>query len=265
MRSTLFKLFGVPIRAYGLMLVIGFVLGVGRAARIARGRGIAPEKIWDLGLIVLLSGVVGARLVYVLLDLPNESFREFFEVWNGGLSFHGGLIFALVFGWLFVRRVGIPFLVAADFSAPSAALGYAITRIGCFLNGCCYGAPTTLPWAVRFEDHGVITPPSHPTQLYATLANLIVFYLLTRLEKMNRAPGFVFTSYLGMYSVYRLLIEFLRKGYTAEPWLLGLTHAQWVSLGVLAGCAAVIPILWKSELSDGNAPGGKPRKPAAQR
>jgi len=245
MRSTLFKVFGIPIRAYGLMLVIGFLLGIGRAARVAKSRGIRPERMWDLGLVALISGVVGARLVYVLLDLPNESFRGFFEVWNGGLSFHGGVAFAVLFGWLFVRHVGIPFRVAADLSAPSAALGYAITRIGCFLNGCCYGAPTSLPWAVRFNDHGCLTPPSHPTQIYAAAANLLIFWVLTRIEKMNRAPGLVFACYLGLYSVYRFLIEFLRKGYTAEPWLLGFTHAQWLSVVVAATCAVVVPILWR--------------------
>jgi len=258
MRSTLFKLFGIPIRAYGLMMVIGFVVGVGRAARVARSRRIAPERMWDLGLVVLVSGVLGARLVYVLLNPETESFREFFAVWNGGLSFHGGIAFAVLFGWLFVRRVGIPFWVAADLCAPSGALGYAITRIGCFLNGCCYGAPTSLPWAVRFNDHGTITPPSHPTQIYAALANLAIFYILTRLEKMPRAPGFVFISYLGLYSIYRFLIEFLRKGFTAEPWLFGLTQAQWVSVVIAAASAAAIALRYRKEPNRENAKGRKP-------
>jgi len=272
MRSTLFKILGIPIRAYGLMMVIGFVLGIGRAARVAKSRGIQPERMWDLGLVALVSGVLGARLVYILLNPPPmlrggglprsiggwaESFRQFFEVWNGGLSFHGGIAFAMLFAWLFVRRVGIPFWVAMDVCAPSGALGYAITRIGCFLNGCCYGAPTTLPWAVRFNDHGTITPPSHPTQIYAALANLLIFYLLTRLEKIRRAPGFVLVSYLGLYSVYRFLIEFLRKGFTAEPWLLGLTQAQWVSLLIVVASAAAIAVLCRRNPNRENAKGRK--------
>ncbi|MDH7600974.1 MAG: prolipoprotein diacylglyceryl transferase [Armatimonadota bacterium] len=234
MRSTLVEVFGIPIRSYGLMLVVGFLIGVWRAARVARSKGIPSERICDLGLVVLISGVLGARLVYVLLNRDSESLNEFFRLWNGGLSFHGGVAFALLFGWVFLKRTHIPFWTAADVVAPSAAIGYAITRIGCFLNGCCYGAPTTLPWGVRFNDHGVITPLSHPTQIYATAANLAIFLLLARLEKQQRAPGFVFASYMAMYSVYRFAIEFLRKGYTAQEWILGLTQAQWVSLGILA-------------------------------
>ncbi|MCX8053805.1 MAG: prolipoprotein diacylglyceryl transferase [Armatimonadetes bacterium] len=243
MRSTLFTVFGIPIRSYGLMLAIGFVLGVSRAARVAKTRSIPPERIFDLGFVTLLSGIFGARLVYILLNMRTEKLAEFFAVWNGGLSFHGGVAFALLFGWLYVRRVGIPFWTTADIAAPSAALGYAITRIGCFLNGCCYGAPTTLPWAVRFNDQGTITPPSHPTQLYATLANLVIFYALTRIEKTERVPGFVFACYLGLYSFYRFLIEFLRKGFTGTPWVLGLTQAQWVSLVIGAACVAAILLL----------------------
>ena len=269
MRSTLFKIFGIPIRAYGLMMVIGFVLGVSRAARVAKRRGIAPERMWDLGLVVLVSGVVGARLVYVLLNPPPmlrgcglprsiggwvESLREFLAVWNGGLSFHGGVAFAVLFGWLYVRRVGIGFWVAADLSAPSGAIGYAVTRIGCFLNGCCYGAPTNLPWAVRFNDHGFITPPSHPTQIYAALANLLIFCILTRLEKVRRAPGFVFISYLGLYSVYRFAIEFLRKGYSAQVSLLGLTQAQWASAVIGVACAVAIAARYRRAPNRESAP-----------
>ena len=254
MRSTLFKIFGIPIRAYGLMMVIGFVLGVSRAARVAKSRGIAPERMWDLGLVVLVSGVIGARLVYILLNPQAESFREFFAVWNGGLSFHGGVAFAVLFGWLYVRRVGIGFWVAADLAAPSGAIGYAVTRIGCFLNGCCYGAPTSLPWAVRFNDHGFITPPSHPTQIYAALANLLIFCILTRLEKLRRAPGFVFISYLGLYSVYRFLIEFLRKGYSAQVSLLGLTQAQWASAVIGVACAVAIAARYRRAPNRESAP-----------
>ena len=135
---------------------------------------------------------------------------------------------------------GLSFWKCADLLAPSVAIGYAITRIGCFLNGCCYGAPTSLPWGVRFHEHGFLTPPSHPTQLYATAANLLIFFLLTRLERLKRAPGFIFVSYLGLYSIYRFLIEFLRKGYSAQVSLFGLTQAQVASIVIIVACAVVI-------------------------
>jgi phosphatidylglycerol:prolipoprotein diacylglycerol transferase len=240
MHSTLFKIFGLPIRSYGLMMVIGFVLGLWRLIRAARSKDVSIEKINDLALIVLMSGVVGSRIVYVLLNPATESWRDVLAVWNGGLSFHGGVIFAILGGYIYVRRARLPFWTCADVFVPSLALAYAVTRVGCFLNGCCYGAPTSLPWGVRFLENGRLTQPSHPAQIYAALANLAIFFILTRLEKLNRPPGFVFFSYLGLYGIYRFLIEFLRAGYSAQLSWLGLTQAQWVSLVMVVGAAIVL-------------------------
>ncbi len=250
MYSTLFTIFGLPIRAYGLMLVIGFGLGLARMVRAAKRRGIEPDRVYDLGLVSLLSGVIGARAVYILINPETEKWSEFIQVWNGGLSFHGGIILALFCGWLYTRRTKIPFLAAADLAAPSIAIGYAITRIGCFLNGCCYGSPTSLPWGVNFHEQGLSTPPSHPTQLYAAAANLLIFFLLTRLEKQHRSAGFVFVSYLGLYSIYRFLIEFLRAGYSAKVLVAGLTEAQVASVLVTLVCAVVLITVYRRLTSD---------------
>lgn len=134
----------------------------------------------------------------------------------------------------------------ADLLAPSVAIGYAFARIGCFLNGCCYGIATHLPWAVRFQDSehpGELTDPSHPAQLYAFAISLLIFGILTRVELLKRPRGFVFFSYIVLYSVYRFGIEFVRKGVTAEPWILGLTQAQGVSLGMIAVFGALLVIM----------------------
>lgn len=246
MKSTLFTVFGLPIRAYGLMMVIGFGLGIWRAIRVSRKRyGIDSERVYDIALVCLLSGVIGARIIYILLNPGTESWHEFFAVWEGGLSFHGGLAGAMLCGWVYTRLARLNYWTVADLVAPSVAIGYALTRIGCFLNGCCYGAPTTLPWGVRFLENGVLTPPSHPTQLYATAANLLIFWLLTRLERWGRKPGFVFVTYLGLYSIYRFLIEYLRDGYSAEPWALGMTEAQAVSLAVIILSAALVLVFYR--------------------
>ncbi|MEN6357544.1 MAG: prolipoprotein diacylglyceryl transferase [Armatimonadota bacterium] len=240
MHSTLFTIFGLPIRAYGLMMVVGFSLGLWRATYVAKKRDINTDRIYDLALVVLLSGVIGSRLVYILLNLRTESFSRFFAVWEGGLSFHGGVFFAVLAAYIFTKRTKLSFLQYADLLAPSLAIAYAFTRIGCFLNGCCYGCPTSLPWGVRFLENGTLTPPSHPTQIYATIANLLIFALLTQLEKLRRANGFVFVSYLGLYGVYRFLVEFLRKGYSAQVWILGLTQAQWVSIAMIVASLTII-------------------------
>ena len=228
------------------MMVVGFSLGIWRAVRICRKRyGIEPERVYDLALVALISGVIGARVVYILLNPATESWRTFLEVWQGGLSFHGGLGLAMVAVWFYVRHIKFNYWKCADMLSPSLAIGYAFTRIGCFLNGCCYGCPTTLPWGVRFSENGVLTPPSHPTQLYATATNLLIFWLLTRLERLNRKPGFIFVAYLGLYSIYRFLIEFLRSGYSAEQWMFGLTQAQGLSLAVIVVSAILIGTVYR--------------------
>ncbi len=245
MRSTLLKILGIPIRSYGLMMVIGFALGLWRAARISHRYKIPRERVYDMALAALLGGVLGARVVYIILNHRTESFRDLPAVWNGGLSFHGGVLFAVIAVAAYARATKLSFLTCTDLLAPSVAIGYAFARIGCFLNGCCYGAPTSLPWGVRFLENGTLTPPSHPTQLYGTLASLLIFLALTRLEKLRRAPGFVFVSYLGLYSVYRFLIEFLRKGYSAQVWFDGVTQAQAASLIIIAVCAVMVAVWYR--------------------
>jgi phosphatidylglycerol:prolipoprotein diacylglycerol transferase len=255
MRSTLFTIFGLQIRSYGLTMAVGFALGIWRAIRVSKKRyGIEPERICDLALVLLVSGVLGARAVYIFLNPATESWRDFIAVWEGGLSFHGGLAFAMMACYVYTRIAKLPYWKCTDLMAPSLAIGYAFTRIGCFLNGCCYGCPTSLPWGVRFIDdkspfssasHPALTAPSHPTQIYAFLANLLIFWLLTKLECMDRKPGFVLVSYLGLYSIYRFLVEFLRSGVSAEPWAFGLTQAQGVSVVVIAVSAALIATLYR--------------------
>lgn len=254
MRPTLFEVFGIPVRSYGVMMVIGFALGIWRAARISRERYlIPPERVYDIAIVTLLSGVIGARALFVLLNPETERWAEFHAVWRGGLSFHGGFAAAMAAGWVYTHFARLRFWDCADLVAPSAALGYAMVRIGCFINGCCYGAPTSLPWAVRFGEGGNLTPPSHPTQIYASLANLLIFVILIRAERSRRAPGVVFAAYAGLYGVYRFLMEFLRAGYTAQVWALGLTQAQGVSVLMIAASGIAIAVLRRKTARDKRA------------
>lgn len=242
MHSILFHIGPFPIYSYGFMLMLAFLAATSVAVRLGRQRGISPEAIFDLTAMILVAAIAGARLLYVALNgsyfaqHPDHIWR----LWEGGLSFHGGLVGGLLAGLYYCRRHHVSFLRLGDVVAPGVALGYAIGRIGCFLNGCCYGAPTDLPWACRFHDPpitGPLTPPSHPTQLYATIINLGVFALLLRLFQRQRVTGQVLWSYILAYAIYRFGIEFLRKGVTAQVFALGLTQAQWASIGMalLAG------------------------------
>lgn len=249
MHSILFHIGPVPIRAYGLMLGIGLVLGLLRSLKAARRQGVNQEHVLDLVFYSLIAGVLMAHVASVLLELPYYAAhpREIFSLTSGlrGLSFHGGFIGALGAVLIYTRRKRLNFMSMVDLLTPALALAYGITRIGCFLNGCCYGVPTSLPWGVRFYADGVpgaLTPPSHPTQLYSFAISLVIFAILVSIEKRRKFVGQVFYSYLALYSIYRFLIEFLRRGVTAEVAYGGLTQAQWVSVLMLIVGAV---LLWR--------------------
>jgi phosphatidylglycerol---prolipoprotein diacylglyceryl transferase len=245
MHSILFHIGPLPIYSYGFMLMLAFLAATAVAARLGRQRGIQAESIFDLTAFILVSAIIGARLLFVELNAsyywahPDHIVR----LWEGGLSFHGGLVGGLLAGIVFCRRRGLSFLRMGDVVAPGVALGYALGRVGCFLNGCCYGGPTDLPWACRFHDPpitGPLTPPSHPTQIYASIINLGIFSLLLRIFRRQRTTGQVLWSYILFYAVYRFGIEFLRKGVTAQVAAAGLTQAQWASIGMVLAAGAVI-------------------------
>lgn len=232
------------IHSYGLMLVLAFLAAVWWASRTARREGLTAQQVMDAGLAILLSGVVFARLVFVLLEHQQYSgWVDVFYIWEGGLSLHGGLFGAMVGGAWYCRSQGIPFLKLADVASPGAALGYAIGRVGCLLNGCCYGSACSLPWAMRFPDlasPGGLTPPSHPTQIYSSLAGLLMFGLLAWLARHRSFRGQVFGAFLVLYSIYRFIVEFYRKGATARVLAAGLTEAQVASLAMFVAALALL-------------------------
>jgi len=239
MKPILFQLGPVPLRSYGVMMMIGFLVGLYRAVRVAKKRGIDTSFVVDVSLYALLAGIVGARLVFILLNWSQfrGDLRGVLSIWQGGLSYHGGVIFSIAAILTCCKAKRLPFREIADLLAPSLAIAYGFTRIGCFLNGCCYGIPSNLPWAVKFPD---LPCPVHPTQLYSSAASFLIFLALTRAEKWKMPAGFVFTAYIALYCVYRFLIEILRKGATAEVMVWGLTQAQIVSVGVFVVAVMVL-------------------------
>jgi phosphatidylglycerol:prolipoprotein diacylglycerol transferase len=245
MHSILFHIGPLPIYSYGFMLMLAFLAATAIATHLARERGMPPEYVLDLTAYILVAGILGARLLYVMLTWSyfRDHLDHVFRVWEGGLSFHGGLVGGLLAGLLYCRGRGISFLRMGDIVAPGLAIGYSIGRIGCFLNGCCYGSPTDLPWACRFHDPpitGPLTPPSHPTQIYASIINVGIFALLMLIWRRQKATGQVLWSYLLFYAIYRFGIEFLRKGATAQVLAAGLTHSQWASIGMVLVAGAVL-------------------------
>ncbi|MCC6728191.1 MAG: prolipoprotein diacylglyceryl transferase [Chthonomonadales bacterium] len=250
MHPILFKLGPITVRSYGVLILVGFLLALWYAMAAARrrmaGRApgapgvVTPEHVFDAAVVGLPIGILGTRLLYVALNWG--AFRDdplsAFKLWEGGLSFMGAFLAFFYLAW-YCRKHRLSFLEMADLTAPGFALAYAFGRIGCFLNGCCYGHPCELPWAVRFPDEhtaGMLTPPSHPAQLYATLINLAMFVVLDRWSRVTTRRGELLTGYLLLYCAYRFVIEEFRRGATAAVYAFGLTQAQLF-------CAAAIPVL----------------------
>ena len=246
MRSVLFRIGPVPFHSYGLMVAVGFLVGLWRAVRASGRRGINSAVVVDAALYILLGGVIGARIVYVTHEWSyyRENLAEIPKIWDAGLSFYGALVASSVVAYVYAKRKAIGFARFADLLAPSVALGYAFARIGCFLNGCCGGIPTGLPWGVRFHDpfnSSIFTPPSHPTQLYSSAASLAIFAALVWIDRKGYRDGTVFAAYLALYGGTRFLIEFLRAGPRIAIGPVHLTLAQLVSLPLFAGaCLAVV-------------------------
>ncbi|MEZ5065698.1 MAG: prolipoprotein diacylglyceryl transferase [bacterium] len=241
MHRTLLELGFLKIHSYGFFLALSFALGIWLAGRRAERRGIPAERITDVSLVIILATVIGARGLYVVTHLSQFEGRvlDMFRTWEGGLTLYGGAVPAAILGMWFLRRWGVNAWRAADAIAPSMALGLGLTRIGCYLSGCCFGAPTDLPWGVVFppESHaGSLFPdtPLHPAQLYASAVGFGLCAFLLWMDRRPRPTGFLFLLFLDLYAIARFLLDFVRTyDSTAYPFAsVALTLNQWISIVV---------------------------------
>jgi phosphatidylglycerol:prolipoprotein diacylglycerol transferase len=217
----LFHFHGFALPTYGLMAAIGLIGGLMVIVRFAVREGIDPDKTWNLGIIAILSAIVGAKLFLLIDDWQFYSahWSEFFSLstLKAGGVFYGGLLAAIAASWWYIRRNRMPVLKTCDVFAPGIALGHAVGRLGCFAAGCCYGKPTTLPWGVTFTNplanYYSGTPlgiPLHPTQLYEFLVEVANFFILSWLIKRKHFDGQVIGAYMFLYGFARFFLEFLR-------------------------------------------------------
>ena len=204
----------VTLYWYGLLLAIGFVAGLELLLFEGRRRGLDENKLFNMTLLIMIGSLAGARLLYV--GAHWESFSGdiigVFRIWEGGLVKYGGIVVGVVVAIVYTRIFSLPGLSVFDAGAPSLALGAAITRAGCFLNGCCFGTPTDLPWGVvfprgSFPDYVFPNARVHPTQIYSGLLELIMFGILWGLRKRIGTPGRLFCLYLMMEGASRLLLD----------------------------------------------------------
>lgn len=244
MWPILFRIGDYPVHSYGLMLAVAVVVGLLTAEWAARQRGINPDFVLDLTLVLVIAGIVGSRLAYVAIEWPlfANDLWSIIRIWDGGLSYYGALAAGLPFVFLLSRRHNVRFGKVADPVALGLAAGYPFARIGCFLNGCCYGKPTDLPWAVTFPYDVVAR---HPTQLYSMVIGILIFVMLWYTGKHQKFPGQLALLYLFLYGIYRFAIDFLRVSPPAGAYL---TLGQTASL-LVAGIALVILLVRFHELN----------------
>ena len=228
-----------PIYWYGVLVASAFLLGLWTASRRGLRDGIAPEKIMDVGPWLILGTIIGARTLYVTSywkeKFADQPWTEIFMVHHGGLVFYGGLIGAALALIIYLQVQKLPLWKFADALAPSIALGYVLGRFGCLMNGCCYGRPTDLPWAIHFPaDHETKGVGVHPTQVYDSLLNLALYLALAWLYRRKRFDGQVFAAYLMAYAVMRSLVELFRGDYPVHYLGGWATPAHLVSIVIFA-------------------------------
>jgi phosphatidylglycerol:prolipoprotein diacylglycerol transferase len=217
----LFQIGSFSVPTYGLLVSIGVLVGLWLSVRYSQKQGIDPDTAWNLGIVVILAGIVGGKVLLIVNDWstymahPSEIFS-----WNtlqAAGVFSGGLIAALIAAAWYIRKHHMPAMRTCDAFAPGLALGHAIGRLGCFAAGCCYGKPTTHFWGVTFHNPLAYTwagtplgTALEPTQLFESAVELANFFILAWMLKHKKFEGQVFGAYLMLYGVARYFLEFIR-------------------------------------------------------
>ncbi|MDZ7314984.1 MAG: prolipoprotein diacylglyceryl transferase [candidate division KSB1 bacterium] len=261
MYPVLFKIGAFELRSYGLALAVSFLLGILISLKRAQKANVDQNTIMDLSVLMIISAIIGSRLLYVLFHL--DEFRGRWldtispiqsngQIGLAGLSVMGGIIFCFITAFIYLRIKKKPFFKIADVMIPTVGLGIFITRIGCFLNGCCFGLPCNghHPICVTFpldSPAGGVFPnqPLIPTQLYSSLYGLMIFGLLLWAERYKWFDGFLFSLFLILYGISRFTIDIFR--YYEESTIvlnmrtLGLTINQLLSIAfIVAGVGIIV-------------------------
>jgi len=215
MHPLICKVGPFAIYSYGVMLAFAFLVSSYLAKKKAQTVGISPEIIFNLAFIAFIFGIIGGRLLYVIFnfDYYIDNLSEIFKLWHGGLSWFGGLFLGSVAGIVYINRKGLCVYKVLDVIVPFVALGQAIGRIGCFLNGCCYGVLGFIP-----------------IQIFSSLLLLIIFIILGFLQERPHKAGEIFFLYLILYSIKRFFVEFWRAD--NKILMFGLTYFQIIAIAI---------------------------------
>jgi phosphatidylglycerol:prolipoprotein diacylglycerol transferase len=255
MHPILFEIGGFPVYTYGLLLAAAYLLGLQFALVRARTRGLDPNRIMDLGIWIIVSALVGAKLMLLVVerDKFGWSWSELVNLFRSAGVFYGGLIAAVAVALWYLWRHRMPVWSVTDVFAPGIALGHIVGRLGCLFAGCCFGKPTSMPWGITFHNEfaaqnvgTTLGIPLHPTQLYEAGAELLILAVLLLTEKKGRPyPGRTFWSYMLLYGISRFVIEFYRgdvRG-TIDLLSMSLSTSQFVSILIVPVSLVMLALL----------------------
>lgn len=239
--------FSLP--TYGVLIAFAFVAALWVTLRLGSRAGLDRDRILNLGIYCALVGLLGAKILMILFDLPffmahpDELFS--LSTLQAAGVFQGGLVLAVAFAFWYARRTGMPWLTTADCFAPGIAIGHAIGRLGCLAAGCCWGLVCDRPWAITFRNPQATTgvplyQPLHPTQLYEFGCETATFALLYWWSGKPHRAGTIIGSYLVVSSALRILVEFFRYHEQALPFGLPLSITQWISLALILLGAGIL-------------------------
>lgn len=257
MRPVLFHIGGIPIYSYSFFVVMAYLACLTYAWLEARRQKLEPVHAVDLSMVIFVCGIVGARIMFAAVEYKHfmKAPLDIFKVWQGGLVYYGGFIGAVAGGFLFLRARKLNVLQWADLAAPTIVLSLVFGRIGCLLNGCCYGkAAPDLPWGIVYpESHsslflGMVRMKVHPAPVYASLANLAIFVLVLMLMRRKKFHGQVLLATMALYAVARFIIEFYRGDRRGFP-IDGISTSQCVAVLAIVIALAAWPLIARSRLS----------------
>ncbi len=257
MRPTLFSIGPLDFHSYTVFMALAFLVGVLCSVRENYKREDPFPVTPIIGIWIFIGAILGSKAYWIIqYDTWRHLYRVF--LWDSGLVFFGGLLGGGLAGILYLRWRRVPLAPAADIAMPYVALAHGIARIGCFLNGCCWGSPTDVPWAVCYPrttwpfikqaEAGLIAKvaehanPVHPTQLYATVGLLTIFFVLRIVYKRPHPTGLVALLYFLLYGVLRFVLEWFR-GDSQRP-LMGLTVSQAIAALLVVGSLVLLVVLW---------------------
>ena len=230
-----FTLGTIEVRWYGIMVALAIlVLVLWTLREVKKGANLSYDTVFSVALVGIPSGVILSRLLHVIDRWDYFSQNPAQILGASGLTIYGAVLGAALGIWIYSKFSNFKFGYLADVIAPGIILAQIIGRVGCTLNGCCYGIETSLPWAVLYTHPGSVAPLGvavHPTQIYEIAYNLLVFAVLLKLKGRFQPDGSLFLIYLSLYSLWRVGIDFIREG---TPFLFGLHQAQVIGIIVLA-------------------------------